>query len=382
MARTSAHAAPPANRAHVVGDALTMAWRNLLNIRRNPELLVFATIQPVIFVVMFRYVFGGAIQGSLPAGQTYINFLMPGVFVQTIVFGALTTGVGLADDLNKGLIDRFRSLPMARSAVLVGRTLADLVRNFFVVLLMCVVGFIVGWTIGTNVWGLLGCIVIILAFSYSLSWVFAIVGLSVKDAETAQAVSFPILALLVFASSAFVPVATMPSWLQPWAKNQPVSVVVERRPSTHHRRSDQRLRGEGDRLDRRHRRGVRADRGRPLPQGHVTRLRTTLRVRGPRRRRPARATDPRREVRAHRRRRLLDAGRDRAGRDPAGTRHRWSQRRARERALRPRRRNRGVRPVRLRARCDLGPRADRAGRNACSAKRRSPRPAACCSRPR
>jgi ABC transporter DrrB family efflux protein len=214
------------NRGHVVGDAITMAWRNLLNIKRNPQLLVFATIQPVIFVVMFRYVFGGAIQGSLPAGQTYVNFLMPGIFVQTIVFGALTTGVGLADDLGKGLIDRFRSLPMARSAVLVGRTLADFCRNFFAVILMCVVGFIVGWTIGTNVWGLLGAIAIILAFSYSLSWVFAIVGLTVKDAETAQAVSFPILAPLVFASSAFVPVATMPSWLQGWARNQPVSVVV------------------------------------------------------------------------------------------------------------------------------------------------------------
>ena len=149
--------APASTAGHAVGDAITMAWRNLLNIKRNPQLLVFATIQPVIFVLMFRYVFGGAIQGSLPPGQTYVNFLMPGIFVQTIVFGALTTGVGLADDLSKGLIDRFRSLPMARSAVLVGRTLADFVRNFFVVILMCVVGFIVGWTIGTNVWGLLGC---------------------------------------------------------------------------------------------------------------------------------------------------------------------------------------------------------------------------------
>jgi ABC-2 type transport system permease protein/oleandomycin transport system permease protein len=223
---TPARAATRDNRGHAVGDALTMAWRNLLNIKRNPQLLVFATIQPVIFVVMFRYVFGGAIQGSLPAGQTYVNFLMPGIFVQTIVFGALTTGVGLADDLNKGLIDRFRSLPMARSAVLVGRTLADFVRNIFVVILMCAVGFIVGWSIGTNLLGLLGAIGIILAFSYALSWVFAIVGLSVKDAETAQAVSFPILAPLVFASSAFVPVTTMPSWLQGWAKNQPVSVVV------------------------------------------------------------------------------------------------------------------------------------------------------------
>jgi ABC transporter DrrB family efflux protein len=215
------------NPAHVVGDALTITWRNLLNIRRNPQLLVFATIQPVIFVLLFRYVFGGAIQGSLPPGQSYINYLMPGIFVQTIVFGSLNTGIGLADDLNKGLIDRFRSLPMARSAVLVGRTGADLVRNFFVVILMCVVGFIVGWTIETDVWGLLGCIALILAFSYSLSWVFAIVGLTVRDSETAQAVSFPILAPLVFASSAFVPVATMPSWLQGWANNQPVSVVVD-----------------------------------------------------------------------------------------------------------------------------------------------------------
>jgi len=216
-----------AARAHVVSDSMAVVWRNLLNIRRNPELLVFATVQPVIFVVMFRYVFGGAIQGSLPAGQTYINYLMPGVFVQTIVFGALTTGVGLADDLSKGLIDRFRSLPMARSAVLIGRTGADLVRNFFVVLLMCVVGFIVGWTVETSIWGLLGAFLVILGFAYAMSWVFAIVGLSVRDAETAQAVSFPILAVLVFASSAFVPVATMPSWLQGWAENQPVSVVID-----------------------------------------------------------------------------------------------------------------------------------------------------------
>jgi len=213
-------------RRFVVGDSLAIVWRNLLNIRRNPELLVFATVQPVIFVVMFRYVFGGAIQGSLPAGQTYIDYLMPGVFVQTIVFGSLTTGVGLAEDLNKGLIDRFRSLPMARSAVLVGRTGADLVRNFFVVVLMCVVGFIVGWTINTDAARFVAAFLIILAFAYSMSWAFAIVGLSVRDAETAQAVSFPFLALLVFASSAFVPVATMPSWLQGWAKNQPVSVVI------------------------------------------------------------------------------------------------------------------------------------------------------------
>jgi ABC-2 type transport system permease protein/oleandomycin transport system permease protein len=209
-----------------VSDALTMAWRNLLNIRRNPQLLVFATIQPVIFVLMFRYVFGGAIPGiwngeSVP----YVDYLMPGIFVQTVTFGALTTGVGLAEDLQKGLIDRFRSLPIARSAVLIGRTLADLFRNFFVVLLMAVVGFLVGWRISTNFLGLLATLGLVLAFAYSLSWLFAIVGMMAKDAETAQAASFPLLAPLVFASSAFVPVSTMPGWLQAFANHQPVSAV-------------------------------------------------------------------------------------------------------------------------------------------------------------
>ena len=217
----------PTNRAHVVGDALTMTWRNLMNMRRTPQLLVFATIQPVIFVLNFRYVFGGAISGSLPGNIPYVDYLMPGIFVQTVVFGSLTTGIGLADDLGKGLIDRFRSLPMARSAVLVGRTSADVVRNFFVILLMCFVGYLVDWRIHTNVLGLAGAVGIILGFAYSLSWIFAIVGLTVRNAETAQAASFPIMAPLIFASSAFVPVHTMPSWLQGWARNQPVSVVVD-----------------------------------------------------------------------------------------------------------------------------------------------------------
>ncbi len=212
-----------------VGDALTMTWRNLLNIRRNPQLLVFATIQPVIFVLMFRYVFGGAI-GIPPINGhpvPYVDFLMPGIFVQTVVFGSLTTGVGLAEDLQKGLIERFRSLPIARSAVLVGRTWADLVRNIFVVLLMAAVGFLVGWRINSGVLALLGCLGLVVAFAYSLSWVFAIVGLVAPDAETAQAASFPILAPLVFASSAFVPVNSMPDWLQVFAKHQPVTAVVD-----------------------------------------------------------------------------------------------------------------------------------------------------------
>jgi ABC-2 type transport system permease protein/oleandomycin transport system permease protein len=218
--------APPQRHRHVVKDAITMAWRNILNLKRTPELVMFATIQPIIFVLMFTYVFGGALNNAV-GDVPYIDFLMPGVFVQTIVFGALSTGVGLAEDLQKGLIDRFRSLPMARSAVLMGRTLADLLRNVFVLLLMSVVGFLVGWRIHTNFWGYLGAVLITLAFSYSLSWVFAIIGLTTKNAETTQAASFPILAVLVFASSAFVPVASMPSWLQPWAENQPVSVVID-----------------------------------------------------------------------------------------------------------------------------------------------------------
>ena len=211
-------------RPRPIRDALTMAWRNLLNIRRTPQLLVFATVQPVIFVLMFRYVFGGAI--SIP-GVPYVDYLMPGIFVQTVVFGALTTGVGLAEDLHRGLIDRFRSLPMARSAVLVGRTLADLVRNVFVVGLMCGIGALVGWHIHRGAAGLIAAIVLVVAFAYSLSWIFAIVGLMAPDAETAQAASFPLLAPLVFASSSFVPVDTMPSWLQVFAHHQPVSVVVD-----------------------------------------------------------------------------------------------------------------------------------------------------------
>jgi len=213
-------------RPRPLSDSLSLTWRNVTNLRRNPQLLVFATIQPVIFVVLFRYVFGGAIDTAALNGVPYVDFLMPGIFVQTVVFGSLTTAVGLSTDLNLGLIERFKSLPIARSAVLVGRTIADLIRNVFVVVLMCIVGFVIGWRIHTNAIEFLAAMLLIIAFSYSLSWVFAFVGLSVRDPETAQAASFPILAPLVFASSAFVPVSTMPGWLQPWAEHQPVSVVV------------------------------------------------------------------------------------------------------------------------------------------------------------
>jgi len=207
-----------------IADTRTIAWRNLVSLLRMPQLLVFATVQPVIFVLLFRYVFGGAIH--IP-GVDYVNYLMPGVFAQTVVFGAIQTGIGLAEDLNKGLIERFRSLPMARSAVLAGRTLADLVRNVFVVLLMVAIGYLVGFRVQTGFLGFLGGVTVMLLFGFSLTWIFAIVGLSARNAETAQAMSFPILAPLVFASSAFVAVASMPDWLQGFAKYQPVSIAID-----------------------------------------------------------------------------------------------------------------------------------------------------------
>jgi ABC transporter DrrB family efflux protein len=208
-----------------VQDALTVTWRNLVSMTRTPQVLVFSTIQPIIFVLMFRYVFGGAIR--IPGVDHYVDYLMPGVFAQTVVFGSIQTGVALAEDLQKGLIERFRSLPMARSAVLAARTLADLVRNVFVVSIMVLIGFIVGWRIHTSIWGFLGGIGLMLLFSHSLAWVFALVGLSAANAEAAQAISFPILAPLVFASTAFVSAASMPAPLQWFAEHQPVSIVID-----------------------------------------------------------------------------------------------------------------------------------------------------------
>lgn len=205
-------------------DTIAIAWRNLKGMQRVPEVVVFSTIQPVIFVLMFRYVFGGAIK--VP-GVPYVDFLMPGIFVQTVTFGAVATAVALGEDLQKGLIERFRSLPMARSAVLAGRSVADLTRNLFVVVLMVLVGFAVGFRVHTNVFAFLAAMLLLLAFAFAMSWVFALVGLSASNAESAQAASFPVMALLVFASSAFVPVQSMPGWLQAYASHQPVTVTVD-----------------------------------------------------------------------------------------------------------------------------------------------------------
>jgi ABC-2 type transport system permease protein len=205
-------------------DAVVMARRNLLRIVRLPQLLVFATIQPVMFVLLFRYVFGGAIR---VAHGSYVDYLIPGVMVQTVVFGATSTAVGLAQDMSLGIIDRFRSLPMARSAVLAGRTIADLVRNVFVVLLMIVVGELVGFRFHNGLWPAVAAVSVALLLGYALSWVFALVGQAVSDPETAQLAGFLPIFPLVFASSVFTPIASMPGWLQAFAKNQPITRVAD-----------------------------------------------------------------------------------------------------------------------------------------------------------
>lgn len=225
-ARAGADAEPLGERLLApVRDGLAVTGRNLIALRRVPRLLIFSTVQPIVFVLMFRYVFGGVVGAALH-GVPYVDYLMPGVFVQVVTFGAVNTAIGLATDLQTGLMERFRSLPMARSAVLSGRTTADLARNVFVVLLMTGVGFAVGFRVHTGVWGYLGGALLVLAFGFAMSWIFAVVGLAVRDPETAMAASFPVLAPLVFASSAFVPVATMPGWLQVFAEHQPVTITA------------------------------------------------------------------------------------------------------------------------------------------------------------
>jgi ABC transporter DrrB family efflux protein len=207
-------------RSALFVDALVIARRNLVRIARTPQLLVFATIQPVMFVLLFRYVFGGSIR--VP-GMSYVDYLIPGIIVQTVVFGATSTAVGLSQDMSNGIIDRFRSLPMARSAVLAGRTIADLVRNIFVVLLMIAVGTAVGFRFHNGFVPALAAIFVALLLGYCLSWVFALIGLTVPDPESAQLAGFLPLFPLVFASSVFTSVDSMPSWLRAFAKVQPIT---------------------------------------------------------------------------------------------------------------------------------------------------------------
>jgi ABC-2 type transport system ATP-binding protein len=209
-----------------ITDAGVVSVRNLRHFVRQPDLLIFSTIQPIMFVLLFTYVFGGAISHSLARGVSYIDYLLPGILVQSVTFRASMTAVGLSDDLKLGVIDRFRSMPMARSAVLIGRTAADLVRNVLIIVLMIIVGYIIGFRFHAGIAQALACIVLVSAFGLALSWIFAFVALTVRGAEAAQSAGFVVLFPLVFASSVFVPVSTLPSWLQAIAKVSPVTLTA------------------------------------------------------------------------------------------------------------------------------------------------------------
>jgi ABC transporter DrrB family efflux protein len=204
-------------------DIGIMTRRNIRRIVRTPQLLYFASVQPVIFLILFRYVFGGAI--STP-GYSYANYLLPGLLVEATLFGA-TTAVALATDLSGGLVDRFRSLPVARPAVLIARTLADFCRTVGVVAIVLAVGSLVGFRFSNGALAGAAAIGLVLVFSYAYSWLLAVIGLAVRDAETAQLVSTLPILIFIFASSLAVPVDTMPGWLQAFARNQPVSVTID-----------------------------------------------------------------------------------------------------------------------------------------------------------
>jgi len=210
-----------------LSDTAVITTRNLRHFIREPELLVFSTLQPVMFVVLFVYVFGGAVGQSLPPGVSYVNYLLPGIFVQSVTFRASQTAVGLSEDLRRGVIDRFRSMPITRSAVLLGRTLADLVRNVLIIALMIVVAYPIGFRFEGGLLNALASVGLVAAFGFALSWIFAFVALMVRGAEAAQSAGFIVVFPLVFASSVFVPVSSMPDWLQAIAKVSPVTLTAD-----------------------------------------------------------------------------------------------------------------------------------------------------------
>jgi ABC transporter DrrB family efflux protein len=210
--------------SRLVSDTLVIAERNLVRLPRAPDLLLAFTVQPIMFVLLFVYVFGGAI--STP-GYDYVDFLIPGIIVQNIAFGGFVTAIGLNEDLSKGLIDRFRSLPMARPAVLAGRTLSDVVTNLLSVIVLLVTGLIIGFSFDASVAEIVAGFGILLLFGYAFSWVFAWLGLIVSSPESANSVGFIAVFPLTFISSAFVPVDSMPDVLQWFADVNPFTIVVD-----------------------------------------------------------------------------------------------------------------------------------------------------------
>jgi ABC transporter DrrB family efflux protein len=207
-----------------VSDALVMTRRNLLVWLRVPAYIVFTVVQPIIFVLLFRYVFGGAIR--VPGAGGYVSFLMPGIIAQTAAFATFATAIALAQESTKGVIDRFRAMPIARSAVLAGRLIADAIRMFIVILVIVGIGYAVGFRFQNGVAGAVGMVLLAEAFGVTIACVSAFVGLAIRDEESVQAFGLIWIFPLTFVSSAFVPVATMPTWLQGFANNQPVTLVI------------------------------------------------------------------------------------------------------------------------------------------------------------
>jgi len=206
-----------------VHDTVGVAKRNLLRIARTPLMLIVTAVQPALLLVLFRYVLGGAI--AIPGGS-YVDYLVPAVFVEAVLIGGMTTSISLAEDMKGGIIDRFRSLPMARSAVLAGRTLADLSRSLFSLAVMVGLGLLVGFHFHARLGSIVAGLAIVVAFGYAFSWMYVAIALATKDPETAQIAGILPFFILMFASNAVVPVQTMPGWLQGFATNQPLSVTV------------------------------------------------------------------------------------------------------------------------------------------------------------
>ena len=211
--------------AGALADSAVVARRNVIKIKRLPDVLVFVLISPIMFVLLFAYVFGGSIE--IPGGVSYKEFLVPGIFAQTVLFGATFTGAGLADDITMGIIDRFRSLPMARSAVLIGRTGSDIVYNVISLVIMALTGLLVGWRINESVFEALGAFGLLLVFAYAFSWVMACVGLAVPSKEVVNNASFLVILPLTFVANTFVPVEDLPPGLQTFAEWNPVSSVTQ-----------------------------------------------------------------------------------------------------------------------------------------------------------
>jgi ABC-2 type transport system permease protein len=216
---------PPAGLGWLVRDSWTEALRHLRALPRNPELLVFAALQPVMFVVLFVYVFGGSI--VVPGYRNYEQYVVPGIFAQTVLFGSIYTGLGIAEDLGKGLVDRLRSLPMAPGAVLIGRTMSDVVRNALSFAAMLVVAFLVGFRLEGSIPAAVAATALLFCFAYAFSWIQAYTGLVARSTEAVNSIAFLWMFVATFLSSAFVAPENMPGWLQPIARHNPVTVVTD-----------------------------------------------------------------------------------------------------------------------------------------------------------